>query len=94
MTAFDPSINKLTSGFSNIGNLFFSKKKEKLERIETENGVKIVVPILKRTKYELSYYEKCQSRTFYWAAFYGREKSILYMIMNLRWSPFIKAYQD
>ena len=33
-------------------------------------------------------------RVFYWAAFYGKQNFVIgYMILLLKWSPFIKSYQ-
>lgn len=33
-------------------------------------------------------------RVFYWAAFYGKRNFVIgYMILLLKWSPFIKSYQ-
>lgn len=39
------------------------------------------------------YNEPAAMRVFYWAAYYGKENFVIgYMILLLRWSPFIKAY--
>lgn len=38
--------------------------------------------------------EKSMIRVFYWAAFYGYKETIInYMILHLRWSPFIKSFR-
>ena len=29
---------------------------------------------------------------FYWAAFYGLNKYLRYMVLSRRWSPFIKSF--
>lgn len=33
-------------------------------------------------------------RVFYWAAFNGFNKYVRLMIVNRRWSPFIKSYRN
>ena len=32
-------------------------------------------------------------RAFYWAAFYGLKKYVLQMIVDFKWSPFIKSFK-
>lgn len=33
-------------------------------------------------------------RTFYWAAYYGKVNFVVgYMVLQLKWSPFIKSFQ-
>ena len=40
------------------------------------------------------YNEVSMMRVFYWAAYYGQENFIIgYMILLLKWSPFIKSFQ-
>ena len=38
--------------------------------------------------------EQIDVRIFYWAAFYGLNKYVRYMILNLKWSPFIKSFSN
>ena len=33
-------------------------------------------------------------RIFYWAAFYGRTKTMNLMIRHRRWSPYIKSFRN
>lgn len=37
--------------------------------------------------------EQAIMRVFYWAAFYGKENFVIgYLVMLLKWSPFIRSY--
>ena len=38
--------------------------------------------------------ETAAMRVFYWAAFFGKENFVIgYMVLLLKWSPFIKSFQ-
>lgn len=54
------------------------------------------MPLSKQTAKELTmvgYNEPAAMRVFYWAAYHGKQNFVIgYMILLLRWSPFIKAY--
>lgn len=61
--------------------------------INPENG-KTIVKLAKVRRTELTDEESGELRIFYWAAYYGRTKTINRMIMQKRWSPFIKSFQN
>jgi len=52
---------------------------------------KVIVPCVRVTRYDLSAEERADMRVFYWAAYYGRTKTINLLILHRRWSPYIKS---
>ena len=66
----------------------------KLKKSEQTGQFK--VPLEKQTAKELTttgYNEPAAMRVFYWAAYYGKSNFVIgYMILLLKWSPFIKSY--
>lgn len=68
----------------------------KLEKSDKTGQFK--VPLKKENAKELStdikFNEVATMRIFYWAAYYGKSNFVIgYMILLLRWSPFIKSFQ-
>ena len=54
---------------------------------------KTIVKLAKVRRTELAEDERAELRIYYWAAYYGKQNFVIgYMILLLRWSPFIKAY--
>ena len=53
---------------------------------------KVIIQLLKVKRHELTDEEKSDLRIFYWAAFYGRTKTINLMIRHRRWSPYMKSF--
>ena len=58
-----------------------------------ENG-KSIVKLAKVRRTELSDAESAELRIFYWAAYYGRSKTVNRMVMHRKWSPFIKSFRN
>ena len=49
---------------------------------------------MRRTQFKGDEKKLSMIRVFYWAAFYGYSKTVInYMILYLRWSPFIKSFR-
>ena len=48
----------------------------------------------KINKCQLSAAETCEMRVYYWAAYYGRSKTVNRMVMHRKWSPFIKSFRN
>ena len=70
-----------------------SRKQVEFMDIDPDTGKKIVV-CEKVNKNELTEAEQVDTRTFYWAAFNGFDKYVRYMVVNLKWSPFIKSFRN
>lgn len=68
----------------------------KMEKSEKTGQYKVV--LVKAESRDLSddadFNEKAIMRVFYWAAHFGKQNFVIgYMIMLLKWSPFIKSFQ-
>ena len=55
---------------------------------------KLLINCLKVKQAQLSHEETIDMHCFYWAAFYGLNKYLRYMVLSRRWSPFIKSFQN
>ena len=65
------------------------------ERVEKEPGTdKIIINCVRVKRQELEYDEQVQVRVFYWAAFYGYNYFLRYLIEQKKWSPFIKSFRN
>ena len=76
----------------NVRRLIQQTVKSDLE--QCNDCTKQIIYCVKRKRKELSEYELVDVSVFYWASFYGLNKYVRYMILNRKWSPFIKAYRN
>jgi len=58
------------------------------------DGSKTIVDCAAVKRQDLTNEEEMQMRIFYWAAYYGLNKYLKYMILHKRWSPFIKSFRN
>lgn len=72
----------------------FKKKELKNHGVFPDKNGKVEVIIEKVSRHQLKEEEKAELRIYYWAAFYGRGKSINAMIMQRKWSPFMKSFHN
>ena len=63
-----------------------------LERTSEEEGAKLIIDCKKVKRQQLDHSETIDMHCFYWAAFYGLNKYLRYMVLSRRWSPFIKSF--
>ena len=61
---------------------------------DTQDGDKKIIHCIAVKKQQLNNDQRIDLRIFYWAAFNGFKKTIRYMIVSRRWSPFIKSYKN
>ena len=71
---------------------------EYLEKLEKAQNGQFKIPLAKEKASELEtakeFNEMAFMRTFYWAAYYGKVNFVVgYMVLQLKWSPFIKSFQ-
>lgn len=59
-----------------------------------EEGSKLIIHCEKIKRQQLNHEETIDMHCFYWAAFYGLNKHLRYMVLSRRWSPFIKSFQQ
>ena len=64
------------------------------ERTTEEEGSKLIIDCKKVKRQQLDHAETIDMHCFYWAAFYGLNKYLRYMVLSRRWSPFIKSFQQ
>ena len=60
---------------------------------KTADG-KLLINCQRVKQAQLSHEETIDMHCFYWAAFYGLNKYLRYMVLSRRWSPFIKSFQN
>ena len=60
----------------------------------TPEGDKLIIECVKVKRQQLDHEEAVDMHCFYWAAFYGLNKYLRYMVLSRRWSPFIKSFQN
>lgn len=68
----------------------------KMEKSDKTGQYKVVLVKAEAKELVVSpdFNEKAIMRVFYWAAYFGKQNFVLgYMIMLLKWSPFIKSFQ-
>ena len=64
-----------------------------IDDLDTEPDGRHVIKCRKVNKSELEEEEIKALRAFYWAAFYGLKKYVRHMIVDFKWSPFIKSWR-
>ena len=79
-----PQFSGTIQGFNNIEDQF------KLNA----DGSKTIVECHAVRQKDLDDDQRMQMRIFYWAAYYGLNKYLKYMILHKRWSPFIKSFRN
>ena len=71
---------------------------EHLNKLQKTKEGQFKVPLARQTAKQLNtddaFNETAAMHVFYWAAYFGKENFVIgYMILLLRWSPFIKSFQ-
>ena len=92
----EPDKSKLTEKGGYEGLLQKKIRTEDLKKsleVDPTTG-KSIVWLKKVRRTELDDVETAELRIFYWAAFYGRAKTVNRMIMHRKWSPFIKSFRN
>lgn len=78
-----------------ISKKMFKKKELFAHGYDTTEDGKVRVTIEKVSRRQLKNdEERAELRIYYWAAYYGRGKSINAMIMQRKWSPFMKSFHN
>ena len=79
-----PQFSGSIQGFNNIEDQFKMNA----------DGSKTIIECHAIKRQDLNETEEMQMRIFYWAAYYGLNKYMKYMILHKRWSPFIKSFRN
>ena len=61
--------------------------------VDPDTG-KTIIELAKVRRTELNEDESAELRIFYWAAYFGRSKTVNRMVMHRKWSPFIKSFRE
>ena len=69
-------------------------QKEMGNTFEKTADDKLLIHCQKVKASQLDHEETIDMHCFYWAAFYGLNKYLRYMVLSRRWSPFIKSFQN
>lgn len=64
------------------------------EFMKTEDGERLIINCQKVKKQQLDHEGTIDVHCFYWAAFYGLNKYLRYMVLSRKWSPFIKSFRN
>ena len=68
--------------------------RSKLDTVEVNGVKKSIIVCSKIKRQELNESESIDIRIFYWAAYYGFDRYLKYMVLQRKWSPFIKSFRN